>query len=289
MEFLPSHQSGTVRGRIALDDPEWSAPIRGVRLRGGPAGSHRELALAVVRVSGRQAVACDLTAAYLWSAALPSGFGLDVDAQACAIATISDGSRHRHAGVRGRRLALPEDHLTELEGVRITTPARTWLDCAQLIKPTDVVAMGDALIRSRLASRADLEEIVLWGKGRRGVRPARTALPILDPGAESPPESWTRALLIWGGVPSPVTNFEVEVAGYRFRLDLAWIDERVAVEYDGQEHHGPDRQEHDAWRRRLLRAAGWTVIVITKEDFAHFGDIIVMVNRAVWSARSRAK
>lgn len=232
-------------------------------------------------MSLRTAVACDLTAAHMWSVTLPSGFGIDIDAQACAIATVRDGSRHRATGIRGRRLELPAAHLTTLDGVTITTPARTWLDCAALVSITDVVAMGDAILRARLATDRQLEEMVLWGRGRRGVRAARLALPILDGDAESPGESWVRGLLMLADIPRPVCNLPITVAGWPFRLDMAWKEKRVAVEYDGAEYHGPEHQARDQWRRDLLAAAGWTVIVVRKEDFAHFERIIQTVRAAL--------
>jgi hypothetical protein len=238
-----------------------------------------------VHASERMAVACDLTAAHFWAMVVPSGFGLQVDAQACAIATMRDGSRHRSGDVRGRRLELPDSHLTILEGIPITTPARTWIDCAPFISPTDVVAMGDAMLRAKLATPEDLSAMVRWGYGRRGIRNARSALPILDPNAESPGESWTRTMLIRAGIRRPVCNLAVEIGGYRFRLDMAWPREKVAVEYDGEEHHGPDRHAHDEWRRALLRAAGWIIIVVRKGDLGDMAPVARLVSSALMAAQ----
>ena len=281
MDFIRSHQDGTPIGRIGVRDGGWTTPLPGIRVRGNVDLSHRLLAEAAIHVSDRTAVACDLTAAHMWSVTLPSGFGIDIDAQACAIATVRDGSRHRATGLRGRRLELPAAHLTTLDGVTITTPARTWLDCAALVSITDVVAMGDAILRSRLATDRQLEEMVAWGRGRRGVRAARLGLPILDGDAESPGESWVRGLLVLADIPRPVCNLPVTIAGWTFRLDMAWKEKRVAVEYDGAEYHGPEHQARDEWRRGLLAAAGWTVIVVRKEDFAHFERIIRAVRAAL--------
>jgi hypothetical protein len=283
MDILRSHQAGTAVGRIGVRDDNWTTPLQGVRVRGDVPVTHRLLAEAAVMVSGRVAVACDLTAAHLWSLALPCGFGMEVDAQACAVATYRDGSRHRSAGIRGRRLELPLAHLTVLRGVPITVPARTWIDCAPLVSYTDVVAMGDAILRSGLASLPQMSELVTWGRGRRGIRTARRALPVLDAGAESPPESWVRALLMEDGIPRPMCNVEVAADGWAFRLDLSWPDRMVAVEYDGEEHHGADQAGRDRWRRELLTQAGWTVIVVRKADFANFGAVVAAVRTALHS------
>ena len=87
--------------------------------------SHALAAEAALLASDRTAVVCDLSAALIWGLPVPAGFGLDADSQAVAVATSHRGSRHRSAGVRGRRLHLPEMHVTLLQGVRLTTPART--------------------------------------------------------------------------------------------------------------------------------------------------------------------
>jgi Protein of unknown function (DUF559) len=281
MDIVRSRHDGTAVGRISIRDGNWTTPLPGARVRGDVPLTHRLLAEAAVAISDRLAVTCDLTAAYLWSVAVPSGFGIEVDAQACAVATSPGGSRHRSEGLRGRRLELPPTHVTALDGITITVPARTWIDCAPLVSYADVVAMGDTILRSGLATRAELSAMVSWGRGRRGIRAARRALPVLDPGAESPPESWVRALLMDDGIPRPTCNLEVSVDGWTFRLDLAWPDRKVAVEYDGEEHHGPDRARHDRWRRALLRQAGWTVIVVRKSDFADFGSVVAAVRTSL--------
>jgi hypothetical protein len=282
MEFLYSHANGIdALGRVSTKDPGWTTPMRGLRIPGALPLTHRLLTEAAIAGAGRLAVACDLTAAHIWSVAVPSGFGLEVDAQACAVATIRDGSRLRQGGVRGRRLELPATHVTHVNGLAITTPARTWLDCAQLISYADTVAMGDGTLAAGLATLAELEEMVAWGRGRRGVRFARMALAVLDGASESPGESWVRAHLVRAGVPRPICNPTVRVGRWAFRLDMAWPDRMVAVEYDGDEYHGPDQAAHDAWRRQLLRQRGWIVIVVRKEDLADLPRLVAEVQLAL--------
>lgn len=282
MDLIRSHQNGTSAGiRIPVTDPEWTTPARGVRVPGSHPLTHRLLTAGALHAVSRTAVACDLTAAHWWSMVVPSGFGLDVDAQACAIATQRDGNRLRAAGVRGRRLELPDDHITWIDGFAITTPARTWIDCAALVSWRDIVAMGDGLLRSSLATPAELSRMVVWGRGRRGIRAVRDALPLLDSASESPGESWVRALLARSRLPRPVCNLTVFLDGWEFRLDLAWPDQKVAVEYDGEEFHGPEQATYDQWRRDRLRAAGWTVIVVRKHDLGDAAGLIRAVADAL--------
>lgn len=79
-------------------------------------------------------------------------------------------------------------------------------------------------------------------------------------GAESPPESRTRLLLVLAGLPEPVVQHEAFVAGRR-RFDLAYPELKIAVEYDGSYHYASEAQKQaDIVREDQLRCAGWIVI-----------------------------
>ncbi len=63
------------------------------------------------------------------------------------------------------------------------------------------------------------------------------------------------------GVPMPVSQHPVEVAGRRFVLDLAWPVQRVCVECDGWATHGTATAlQGDLERQNLLVLDGWTVL-----------------------------
>jgi len=50
------------------------------------------------------------------------------------------------------------------------------------------------------------------------------------------------------------------------RVDFAWPERKVAVEYDGL-WHAEDRQfERDRQRLNRLREAGWTLVFVTAAD-----------------------
>ncbi len=150
---------------------------------------------------------------------------------------------------------------------RATSPARTWLDCAALIPFGHVVAMGDALLHRRLATMVDVSRMVAWGRRRRVIVLARQAAPLLDAGSESPGESLVRVELILAGIRRPACNVDIlDRGGFIARADIAWVEERVIVEYDGAVHLGERQRRHDAARRNLLQEAGWLVIVFTADD-----------------------
>jgi hypothetical protein len=213
---------------------------------------------------------------------LPPWIGLAELQPPVAVAVGPDGSRQRRRGVRGRRLILPREHLMTADEHIVTTPARTWLDCADRVPVEHHVAMGDAILHRNLATPADLDSIVRWGRGRRGIRTARRSLPMLDGRAESPGESLTRYHLMEGGVVRPTCNYNVVVDGeWLARVDLAWPRQRVAVEYDGIVHLSEAARRNDAARRNLLQDAGWIVIVFTAADLKHPWHMAALVRSAL--------
>jgi len=65
----------------------------------------------------------------------------------------------------------------------------------------------------------------------------------------------------------PVAQFEVrDVGGFAGRVDLAWPQHRLALEYEGTWHGAPQRVPEDRERLNRLFAAGWRVIFVTKTD-----------------------
>jgi very-short-patch-repair endonuclease len=58
-----------------------------------------------------------------------------------------------------------------------------------------------------------------------------------------------------------------------YRLDLAYPQARIAIEYDGRDHHtSPEDRSRDEARRTWLRGRGWTVVVVDASAFAPDAD-----------------
>ncbi|RHW26810.1 DUF559 domain-containing protein [Nocardioides immobilis] len=199
---------------------------------------------------------------YAW-AELDESPGIDV----CVL----PGSEPSHrSGIDGHNRDLAPRDITELEGVRITTPLRTALDLGCLLKPREAVAALDAFARSHGVTVAQLTAELPRFKGRRGVRQLRALVPLVDGRAESARESWTRYEIHVAGLPTPEPQFWIEINGVpTYRLDLAYPHRRIVVEYDGFDAHErtPDQKERDRQRRRWLRDNGWTIIIVRRGDF----------------------
>ncbi|MGH3966973.1 MAG: DUF559 domain-containing protein [Mycobacterium sp.] len=93
----------------------------------------------------------------------------------------------------------------------------------------------------------------------------------MDAGAESPKESWLRLVLIGAGFPRPTTQIQI-TDGYRVAyLDMGWEEQKVAVEYDGDQHRtGREQYVKDIRRAEMIDSLGWRVIKVIKEDRANY-------------------
>jgi hypothetical protein len=180
-------------------------------------------------------------------------------------ATIIDANRRRTRGITVWASTIDATETRVIDGMRVTSPARTAQDLACRYSVDTAVAAIDALARATRLKVADVE----LTPGRHGLKRARGALDLVDPGAESPRETWLRLLLIRAGFPRPITQLSV-YNGYGAviaEVDLGWPDLKIAAEYEG-DHHRTDRRQfrRDIGRIDALIEAGWIVIRVTSQD-----------------------
>lgn len=180
---------------------------------------------------------------------------------------------------------VADDEVQTIEGVRVTTPARTALDLACRRSQGPAVAAIDALARATHLKVADVELLAERHRGRRGIRRARTTLALVDPGAESPRESWLRLLVIKAGFPPPTTQIPVydEYGQLVAVVDMGWEGIKVALDYEGAHHLGPDRFNRDIHRHEAVTELGWIDIRVTSRDTE--GGIIGRL-RSAWRQRT---
>ncbi|WP_173127734.1 DUF559 domain-containing protein [Kibdelosporangium persicum] len=131
------------------------------------------------------------------------------------------------------------------------------LEQALAMQPEDVRPRFRGLVAECVLARAD----------KRGLRRATTLLELATGLTESPAESWMMVRLIDAGIPEPVPQFAiVGMDGReRYRLDFAWPDVRIALEYDGYAAH-EGRECHDLAREEDLVRRGWIVVRATAAD-----------------------
>ena len=123
------------------------------------------------------------------------------------------------------------------------------------------------MLHAALCGRDDLVAALV--PGARGVRRARALIVLASHLAESPQESRLRWWLLAAGLPAPVPQYEVR-DGHGVllaRVDLAYPEVRLAIEYDGVVFHTDARAlARDRQRLNALTAAGWSVLRFTARD-----------------------
>jgi hypothetical protein len=158
--------------------------------------------------------------------------------------------------------------LISVNGRPTTAPAWTAVEVARGLRRGRALATLDAGLRSGHCSRAQLHSSAAQQSGRRGIVAVRDLLPLAAPQAESPMESEARLVMVDGGLPMPVLQYEITDAGRRiWRVDFAWPECRVAAEYDGVAwHSGPEAFYRDRRRTAALQDLGWIAVPMVAED-----------------------
>ncbi|WP_445168369.1 endonuclease domain-containing protein [Mycolicibacterium sp. Dal123E01] len=184
-------------------------------------------------------------------------------------AEISDISRRPTPGVTARAGSIEVDDICHKAGLAITTPARTALDLLCWYPMDTAITAKDALARATRLEIADIELLADCFRGRREIKKARSALDLVDPGAESPRETWLRLLIIRAGFPRPQSQIPVytEYGVLIARVDMGYEDLKIAIEYEGAQHRTDRKQfDKDIRRHDELVELGWIVLRFTAED-----------------------
>ncbi|MFC4377076.1 DUF559 domain-containing protein [Nocardia halotolerans] len=171
--------------------------------------------------------------------------------------------RRPPAWISTRQARISRDECCDIDGYLVTSPARTAFDLARRLPRKDAVPVLDALCRATNLAPSEVLSFAAAHAGERGCAQVRSVLPLVDPGAESPPESQTRMLIVENGLPAPTTQIVVRNADGAFlaRLDMGWKKWCVAVEYDGAHHWtDPAQRAKDIDRAAVLAEHGWQVI-----------------------------
>jgi very-short-patch-repair endonuclease len=92
--------------------------------------------------------------------------------------------------------------------------------------------------------------------GGRGSAQLPEVVALANALAESPMETRIRLALHFAGLPQPVLQHPEGP----YRLDMAYPDLMVAVEYDGRHHLDADQALYDLHRATYLGRCGWIVL-----------------------------
>jgi len=187
-------------------------------------------------------------------------------------------------GIRVHRRPLPAQDISELEDdggiVRLTTPVRTAWEICALEPVASAVALLDGMTRAGHLDSAALDRLVTSTRGHWGAKRVAKVVPLVDGRSESPPESWVRVACVRSGLPAPVPQFDVVHEGeWLGRVDLAWPDRRLIVEYEGAYHFQDLQIQRDDERYARLVAAGWRVIRLSAADLRDLEAVVARIAR----------
>jgi very-short-patch-repair endonuclease len=231
---------------------------QGVYVVGYPHLSRNGHFMAAVLACGDQAALSHFSAAVLWGLLSTEG-KVHVTAPTC----------RRRSGLVVHRAALGGEELRKRAGIRVTAPARTLIDLADIAPRRTLERAIDEAEYLRLDCTG-----LAPRHGRRGSGTLSSVLAVHRPGSTR-----TRSLLEelfldlcdQRGLPRPEVNVHIE--GYE--CDFVWREQRLIVETDGGAAHGTTRaKRRDPLRDGDLMIAGWRVWRISYERLLREPDAI---------------
>jgi very-short-patch-repair endonuclease len=228
---------------------------RGVYSVGHPLVSAHGRWLATVLACGDGAVLSHRSAGALW--------GMRPSAAASVDVTVPTRSgRLPRDGIALHRVPLHPSEATTCDGIPVTTPARTLLDLAAVLRGDALLRAIDEAERLRLFDLRAVEDVLRRNASRPGSRALAAALA----GYREPPMTRSELerdflrLCSEHDLPKPAVN--TVVAGYE--IDFLWTEQRVVVEVDGRDTHATRAAfERDRARDARLMVLGYRVVRFT--------------------------
>lgn len=225
--------------------------------------------LAAVLACGTRAVLSHRSAGALW--------GFWPGASGRIEVTVPGGGRPGPAEVRVHRTRrLTDRDMTELDGIPVTSVARTLVDLAEVLNPRQ---LKRAVHEADVADLLDVDAV--WSAAARvsGRRHAKRLLRILGRSTAPTSNELERRFLELceiAELPRPQVN--VPLRG--FIVDFFWPDVRLVVETDGAHVHNTRQKFEDDRRRDAeLTAAGFRVVRVTWRQMTDDPAAVVAVLR----------
>lgn len=169
----------------------------------------------------------------------------------------SGGRRSSHVHLHAAPIDV--DETATIDGVRVTSPARTVVDVARTAPFETAVTVADAALFAELVTRAEIEDAMARAGRRCGAPAARRVVAFADGLADGPGESRSRVRIHAMGLPRPVLQHVLNDRDGRFvaQVDFWWADAGVVGEFDGALKYGralkPGQDPADAVYLEKLR------------------------------------
>lgn len=198
----------------------------------------------------------------------------------------------RRKGISGHTVLAFADEVATINGIRMSTKARTWLDLAAAVGLHDLVAMGDQLIRIPRAvfegrdtphtTLTELKTMVSRHRNLQGIVRAREALDLMRVGSDSGPETMLRLAMYDAGLPEPDLQVKLYDRDDSASADLGYKELKIALQYDGAHHLDDAQRWSDRRRDKQFTQAGWTALVFNRNDLDNgFDEAIRRIKKAI--------
>jgi hypothetical protein len=170
---------------------------------------------------------------------------------------------------------LDAQDFTVVEGIPVTSLARTLLDLAAVVRPNELEVAIDRAERLRIFDLTAVVDVLERARGRRGASILRRIVGAYEVSTQkSELEREFRNLLETdAGIPRPFFNAVVDGKTGAHEVDAHWEHHRLAVQVDGFEFHRTRRdREKDAASDADIELAGHRVMRLTWDDVTAHGD-----------------
>lgn len=242
---------------------------RGV-YRVGPLMAPRAREMAAVLACGPGAVVSHRSAALLWQ------IGPEDGAAGPVHLTMVGMDRGRRPDMCAhRRRHLPPDQVALIEGIPVTTPARTLLDLAGEADIGELERMVAQASARGLVDMQDLRDLALRSPDWRGMARLRTLLDAEGGPALTRSEAERRFLRLLRSARLPAPGANVAIG--EMEVDFAWTHPRLVVEVDGYAFHSSrSRFESDRRRDARLVGRGYRVMRVTWRQLVFEPEVVLV-------------
>lgn len=172
------------------------------------------------------------------------------------------------ATIHRTRDVVAED-VTVVDGFPVTTPVRTALDMASLLRRRRLEWLIDDLLAAQAFTGDELHRLFLRvaRRGKPGMGNVRFVLESRGPGYVAPASRLERLLLdvlLDAGLPEPVRQHPLPSRAGPGRVDFAYPEYRLLIEADSRRWHTRSADfETDRQRDNEATAVGWAILRFT--------------------------
>lgn len=186
--------------------------------------------------------------------------------------------RRTAPGITVHRTELAADCIATFDGLPLTDRVTTIIDLLRSERGARARDLLDYSVRLGAVDADVLLDAVQREPGRVGNTALRKLVAGIEPGADAESERVLHRLLRRAGVTGSTPQYRVRLPSGRFAfIDIAFPEQRLAIEVDGRRSHGKDAAqfESDRTRQNELIAAGWRVLRFTWRNLRDDPDGVI--------------